>query len=117
MGNIVSKPLPSKYVIARPESCAASDLSAPPPTAPAVEASSVGASESAQKATAEKIISAPAKTEKISDAWTEEEKNAPKVKDADQDKFEGPDEPSGGIEKFAAAQGAIDGTPREKRAV
>ncbi|HEX3543804.1 MAG TPA: hypothetical protein VHT31_04690 [Candidatus Acidoferrum sp.] len=117
MANTPTKPLPSKYVIARPESYAAFDLSDPPPRAPAFEVSSVGASESAQKANAEKIISAPAKTEKISDAWTEAEKNAPKVKDADKDKFEGPEEGSGGIEKFAAAQEPIDGTPREKRAV
>jgi hypothetical protein len=112
-----SKPLPSKYEIAVPQSYDAFDLSVPPQRAPAVEVSSVGASESAQKATAEKRIPAPPKTEKISDAWTEAEKNAPKVKDADKDKFDGPDEPSGGIKKFAAAQGAIDGTTREKRAV
>jgi hypothetical protein len=112
-----SKPVPSKYEIAVPQSYDAFDLSAPPQRTPAVEVSSVGPSESTQKATAEKTISAPTKKEKISDAWTEAEKNAPKVKDADKDKFEGPDEPSWGIRQFAAAQEAIDGTPREKRAV
>jgi hypothetical protein len=90
VANTASKPLPSKYVIARPESYAAFDLSAPPPRAPAVEVSSLDASESAQKTTAEKQISAPPKTEKISDTWSEAEKNAPKVKDADRDKFETP---------------------------
>ena len=38
MINSASKPLPSKYVIAHPESYAAFDVSAPPPRAPAVEA-------------------------------------------------------------------------------
>jgi hypothetical protein len=117
MANTHSKPVPSKYVIARPESYAAFDLSAPRPKTPSVEVSGFGTSESAQKATAEKTISAPAKTENISDAWTAAEKNAPKVKDADKDKFEGPDEPSGAIQTFAGTQEAIDGTPREKRAV
>jgi hypothetical protein len=119
MANTASKPLPSKYVIAQPESYAAFDLSAPPPRAPAVELSSVGTSESAQKATPEKIISAPPKTEKISDIWTEAEKNAPKVKDADKDKFEGPDDMAAGptMEKFAASSESIDQGPREKRAV
>jgi hypothetical protein len=70
-----------------------------------------------KKTTAEKTISAPPKTEKISDPWTEAEINAPKVKDADQDKFESPDESGGGIKKFVAAQQPIDGTSREKRAV
>jgi hypothetical protein len=93
--NTPGKPLPSKYVIARPESYAAFDLSAPPPRAPAIKVSGVVVGVSAHKATAEKAISGPAKSEKISEAWTEAEKNAPKVKDADKDKFEGPDEPSG----------------------
>jgi hypothetical protein len=117
VANTASKPLPSKYVIVQPGSYAAFDLSAPPPRAPAVEVSIAGASESAQKRTAEKLISAPPKTEKISDSWTEAEKNAPKVKDADKDKFESSDEWSEGIENFAAAQQQIDGTSREKRAV
>jgi hypothetical protein len=107
-----SNPLPSKYQVAVPQSYDAFDLSAPPQRTPAIEVSSVGASDSTQKATAEKAISAPPKN-----AWTEAEKNAPKVKDADKYKFEGPDEPSAGIRQFAAAQEAADGTPREKRAV
>jgi hypothetical protein len=119
VANTASKPLPSKYVIARPESYAAFDLSAPPPRAPAVEVSSLDASESAQKTTAERQISAPPKTEKISDTWSEAEKNAPKVKDADKDRFESPDDMAAGptTEKFAASSEAIDKTPREKRAV
>jgi hypothetical protein len=120
MSNIPSKPLLSKYVIAMPETYAAFDLSAARVSPVAVpEAVAV---EAAQKASAQKSLSGQLKTQKTGDPWSEAEKDAPKVKEKDKDKFEAPDEDSGGssgptIEKFAAVGEAVDETTREKRAV
>jgi len=115
MANTSGKPLPSKYVIAKPETYAAFDLSAAGVST--VEAPKAVLIESTQKTTAQKTLSGQSETETTLDAWSDAEKDAPKVKDKDKDKFEGPDEQSGGIEKFAASQKAVDGRPREKRAV
>ena len=120
MPNTPSKPLPSKYVIAMPETYAAFDLSAARVSPVAVP--EAVATEAAQKASAQKSLSGQLKTQKTGDPWSEAEKDAPKVKEKDKDKFEAPDEDSGGpagptIEKFAAVGEAVDETTREKRAV
>lgn len=113
MSNSPSKPLPSKYEIAVPQTYDAFDLSAattPTVGAPKTSSIDLAPKESAQKTRADK-------TKKTADDWIDSKDETPKVKEKDKDKFEGPDEPSGGIEKFAAPLEAVDGTPREKRAV
>jgi len=113
MFNSPSKPLPSKYEIAVPQTYAAFDLSAAktsPVEAPKTAEIDSAPKESGQKARAEK----PKKT---ADDWIDSKDETPKVKDEDKNKFEGPDEPSGGIAKFAASQKAVDARSREKCAV
>jgi hypothetical protein len=113
MSNSPGKPLPSKYEIAVPQTYDAFDLSAaktPTVGAPKTSSIDLAPKESAQKTRADK----PKKTV---DDWIDSKDETPKVKEKDKDKFEGPDEPSGGIEKFAASLEAVDGMPREKRAV
>jgi hypothetical protein len=127
MANSLSKPLPSKYEIAVPQTYDAFDLSAAKPS-PVVDVSKASALETALKATAEKTL--PAKPEKTAHEWIDSKDETPKVKEKDRDKFEAPDEDSGGpagpqstIEKFAATQQTSDSTTpdigitREKRAV
>ena len=113
MPNSSSKPLPSAYEIAAPQTYDAFDLSAPATPAVGVPQTSsidLAPKESAQKTRAEK----PKKT---ADDWIDSKDETPKVKEKDKDKFEGPGEPSGGIAKLAASPEAVDGTSREKRAV
>jgi hypothetical protein len=113
MPNSPSKPLPSAYEIAAPQTYGAFDLSAATTAAAEVPKPSpidLAPKESAQKTRADK----PKKT---ADDWIDSEDETPKVKDEDKDKFEGPGEPSERIAKFAASLEAADGTPREKRAV
>jgi hypothetical protein len=127
MANSPSKPLPSKYEIAVPQTYDAFDLSAAKPS-PVVDVPKASALETALKATAEKTL--PAKPEKTAHEWIDSKDETPKVKEKDKDKFEAPDEDSGGragpqstIEKFAASQQTSDSTTpdigitREKRAV
>ena len=85
MPNSPSKPLPSRYVIAKPETYDAFDLSAAKVSA--VEIIKAGAIDSALKATVQKTLPSQSKTETTRDPWTEAEKDAPKVKDKDKDKF------------------------------
>jgi hypothetical protein len=113
------KPLPSKYEIAMPETYAALDLSAA--RVPTAEVPKAVAIESAQKASAQTLTDQLQK-KPAREQWSDSNKETPKVKDKDKDKFEGPDEDSGGragptIEKFAASGEVIDETTREKRAV
>ena len=108
-----SKPLPSAYEIAAPLTYDAFDLSAA--TTPAVEAPKPAAVDLAPKESAQKTRAE--KPKKTADDWIDSQDETPKVKEKDKDKFKGPDEPSGGIAKFAASLEAVDGTPREKRAV
>jgi hypothetical protein len=113
MSDAPSKPLPSGYEIAAPQTYDAFDLSAATTAAAEVPKPSsidLAPKESAQKTRADK----PKKT---ADDWIDSKDETPKVKEKDKDKFEGPDEPSEGIAKFAASLEAVDGTPREKRAV
>jgi hypothetical protein len=77
--NTSSKLLPSKYVIAKPETYDAFNLSAA--KASAVEVPKAVAIDSAQKATAQKNLSGQPKIETTRDLWSEAEKDAPKVKD------------------------------------
>jgi len=120
MANTPSKPLPSKYEIAMPESYAALDLSAA--RVPTTEVPQVVAIESALKATAERKLPGQKDIATSRDLWSRAEKDAPKVKERDKDKFEAPDEDSGGlagptVERFAGPSKVIDEAPREKRAV
>jgi hypothetical protein len=120
MANTPSKPLPSKYVIAKPESYGALDLTAA--RVSPVELPEAVAIESALKATAERKLPGQKDIETTRDLWSEAEKDAPRVKEKDKDKFEAPDEDSGGpagptVQRFAASPEAVDETPRKKRAV
>jgi hypothetical protein len=120
MAKTPSKPLPSKYVIAKPESYGALDLSAA--RVSPVELPEAVAIESELKATAERKLPGQKDIETTHDLWSEAEKDAPRVKEKDKDKFEAPDEDSGGaagptVQRFAASPEAVDETPREKRAV
>jgi len=113
------KPLLSKYEIAMPETYAALDLSAA--RVPTTEVPKAVAIESAQKASAQTLTDQLQK-KPAREQWSDSNKETPKVKDKDKDKFEGPDEDSGGlagptIEKFASSGEVIDETTREKRAV
>ena len=111
MSNAPSKPLPSKYEIAEPQTYDFFDISAAKPSP--VEVAKTPAIDSALKVT-QTITETPQK-KPTRELWSDSDKDAPKVKDKDKDKFEAPDESKPAIEKFAAAQEA-DGT-REKRAV
>ncbi|HSY33801.1 MAG TPA: hypothetical protein VLA42_17600 [Verrucomicrobiae bacterium] len=113
MPNSFSKPLPSAYEIAAPLTYDAFDLSAA--TTPAVEAPKTSSIDLAPKESAQKTRAE--KPKKTADDWIDSQDETPKVKEKDKDKFKGPDEPSRGIAKFAASLEAVDGTPREKRAV
>jgi hypothetical protein len=125
--NTPSNPLPSKYVIAKPETYDAFDLSAAKVSP--VEVPKAVAIDSTQKATAQNTLPGQPKIETTRDLWSEAEKDAPKVKDKDKDKFEAPDQDSGGRagtadDKPAMQEFAVSGeTPsdqsitREKRAV
>jgi hypothetical protein len=130
MSNSPSKPLPSKYEIAVPQSYDAFDLSAATPS-PVVEVAKTSPIDLAPKESAQKThVHKPKKT---TDDWIDSKDETPKVKENDKDKFEAPDEDSGGsagtagvkstIEKFAATQEASEATTsdigitREKRAV
>ncbi|HWZ24652.1 MAG TPA: hypothetical protein VN037_05175 [Verrucomicrobiae bacterium] len=113
MPNSSSKPLPSAYEIAAPQTYDAFDLSAP--ATPAVGVPQTSSIDLAPKESAQKTLADKAK--KTADDWIDSKDETPKVKEKDKDKFEGPDEPSGGIAKLAASPEAVDGTSREKRAV
>ena len=113
MSDSSSKPLPSAYEIAAPLTYDAFDLSAA--TTPAVEVPRPPSIDLAPKESAQKTRAPQPK--KTADDWIDSKDETPEVKEKDKDKFEGPDELSGGIEKFAASLGAVDGPPREKRAV
>jgi hypothetical protein len=113
MPNSSSKPLPSAYEIAAPLTYDAFDLSAA--TTPPVEAPKPSSIDSAPKESAPKTRAD--KPKKTAADWIDSKDETPKVKEKDKDKFEGPDEPSAGIAKFAASLEAVDGTLREKRAV
>jgi hypothetical protein len=113
MPNSSSKSWPSAYEIAAPLTYDAFDLSAA--TTPAVEAPKPSSIDLAPKERAPKTRAE--KPKKTADDWIDSQVETPKVKQKDKDKFKGPDEPSGGITKFAASQEAVDRTPREKRAV
>jgi hypothetical protein len=113
MPNSSSKPLALAYEIAAPQTYDAFDLSAaatPAVGVPKTSSIDLAPKESAQKTRADK----PKKT---ADDWIDSKDETPNVKEKDKDKFEGPDEPSGGIAKLAASLEAVGGTPREKRAV
>jgi len=130
MPNSPGKPLSSDYVIAEPQTYDFFDISAaknaPAQTAKTSEVD-LGLKESAQKTLTDKPQRKTAR-----EPWSDANKGTPKVKDADKDKFEPPDEDSepavaagawSTIEKFAASREALDestsgqGIPREKRAV
>jgi len=113
MPNSSSKPLPSAYEIAAPQTYDAFDLSAP--ATPAVGVPQTSSIDLAPKESAQKTLADKAK--KTADDWIDSKDETPKVKEKDKDKFEGPDQPSGGIAKLAASPEAVDGTSREKRAV
>ena len=68
MANTSSKPLPSKYVIAKPETYAAFDLSAAGVST--VEAPKAVLIESTQKTTAQKTLPGQSATETTLDAWS-----------------------------------------------
>ena len=114
MSNSPSKPLPSKYEIAEPQAYYALDLSAAKPS-PVVDVPKASALETALKASVEKTL--PDKPKKTAHEWIDSKDETPKVKEKDKDKFEAPDEDSGGragpqstIEKFAATQQTSDST-------
>ena len=113
MSDSPSKPLPSAYEIAAPQTYDAFDLSAA--ATPAVGVPKTSSIDLAQKESAQKTRAD--KPKKTADDWIDSKDETPKVKEKDKDKFEGPDEPSGGIAKFAASLEVVGGTPREKRAV
>ena len=113
MPNSSSKPLPSAYEIAVPQSYDAFDLSAAP--TPAVEVPKTSSIDLAPKESAQKTLAD--KPKKTADDWIDSKDETPKVNEKDKDKFEGPDEPSGGIAKLAASPEVVDGPSREKRAV
>ena len=113
MPNSSSKPLPSAYEIAAPQTYDAFDLSAP--ATPAVGVPQTSSIDLAPKESAQKTLADKAK--KTADDWIDSKDETPKVKEKDKDKFEGPDEPSGGIAKLAASPEVVDGRSREKRAV
>jgi hypothetical protein len=112
MPNSSSKPLPSAYEIAAPQTYDAFDLFAA--TTATVQVPKPSSIDLAPKESAPKTGADKPKT---ADDWIDSKDETPKVKEKDKDKFEGPDEPRGGIAKFAASLEAVDGTPREKRAV
>lgn len=130
MPNSSGASLPSKYVIAEPQSYEYFDISAA--KAPAVETLKASAIESALKESAQKALTGGPQEESVREQWRDSNKDTPKVKENDKDKFESPDEDSGGptgtsaskptIEKFTATRKVIDVTngrqdTREKRAV
>ena len=128
MSDSSSKPLPSAYEIAASQTYDAFDLSAATTTAvevPKTSSIDLAPKESTQKTRTDK----PKKT---ADDWIDSKDETPKVKEKDKDKFEPPNEDSGGtseagvkstIEKFAGSQEASGetnadiGITREKRAV
>ncbi len=128
--NSPAKLLSSKYEIAQPESYEYFDLSAV--KTPAVGPPKASASDSASKASVQKTLTDEPQN-KPAELWSDFNKETPKVKDKDKDKFEPPDEDSGGsagtsefqptIKPFAATREVIDETnrgqdiTREKRAV
>ena len=113
MSDPANKPLPSAYEIAAPQTYDAFDLSAA--TTAAVEVPKPSSIDLAPKESAQKT--GAHKPRKTADDWIDSKDETPKVKEKDKENFKGPDEPSGGIAKFAASLEAVDGAPREKRAV
>jgi len=113
MSDSPSKPLPSAYEIAAPQAYDAFDLSAA--KTPAVEIPKTSSIDLAPKESAQKTRAG--KPKKTAADWIDSKDETPQVKQKDKDKFEGPDEPGGGIPKFAASLEDVDGRLREKRAV
>jgi len=131
MASSPSKPLPSKYEIAEPQTYDAFVF--PAAKISPVDVAKTSATEVALKASAEKTLIDKPQPKAAREPWSDANKETPKVKEKDKDKFEPPDKDSGGpagtsavkstIEKFAASHEAIDettrdiGITREKRAV
>jgi hypothetical protein len=131
MASSPSKPLPSKYEIAEPQTYDAFVF--PAAKIAPLDVAKTSATEVALKASAEKTLIDKPQRKTAREPWSDASKETPKVKEKDKDKFEPPDEDSGGpagtsavkstIEKFAASHEAIDettrdiGITREKRAV
>jgi DNA-directed RNA polymerase subunit K/omega len=88
MSNSPSKPLPSKYEIAVPQTYDAFDLSAAKPS-PVVEVAKTSPIDLAPKESAQKTRAL--KPKKTADDWIDSKDETPKVKDKDEDKFEAPD--------------------------
>src|ERR1700688_4215830 len=92
MSNFSSKPLALAYEIAAPQTYDAFDLSAaatPAVGVPKTSSIDLAPKESAQKTRADK----PKKT---ADDWIDSKDETPNVKEKDKDKFEPPNEDSGG---------------------
>jgi len=131
MASSPSKPLPSKYDFAEPQTYDAFVF--PAAKISPVDVAKTSATEVALKASAEKTPIDKPQRKTAREPWSDANKETPKVKEKDKDKFEPPDKDSGGpagtsavkstIEKFAASHEAIDettrdiGITREKRAV
>jgi hypothetical protein len=131
MPNSSSDPLPSKYEIAEPQTYDAFVF--PAVKISPVDVAKTSATESALKASVEKTLIDKPQRKAPREDWSDANKERPKVKEKDKDKFEPPDDDSGEPagtsavratgEKSAASREAIDettggsGITREKRAV
>jgi hypothetical protein len=103
MPNSPSKPLPSKYEIAVPQTHDAFDLSAPKiPPARMIKTSPI---DLAQKEGVQKTVTDRPK--KTAYDWIDSKNDTLKVKDKDKDKFEAPDERSGGPAGTAGVNGSM----------
>src|SRR3981081_2138504 len=131
MPNSSSDPLPAKYEIAEPQTYDAFVF--PALKISPVDVVKTSATESALKASVEKTLIDKPQRKAPREDWSDANKERPRVKQKDKDKFEPPDDDSGEpagtsavratAEKSVASREAIDqttrgsGITREKRAV